>query len=174
MTRRSDGHDHYGSPKPAPADLGPLFGGAPAPEPVTHQVEVRAHLRSVSGQAPPSGRDRRDTALAGHEGREASAVALAYVREKLAELYRSRVRALPSFPEKHGVTADDADRILKEWPQFPRELLALPKQNWRGAIFTAKHWERTGRMVRSAREHLNATDLPVWRLRDDVERERAS
>jgi hypothetical protein len=106
--------------------------------------------------------------LAGHETRDASAKALAYVREKLAELYRSRVRALPSFPESHGVTADDADRILREWPHFPRELLELPKQSWRGAIFNPRMWERTGRMIRSTREHLNATDLPVWRLRDDA------
>lgn len=167
--------DHYGSRKPAPStDLGPLFGGTPEPEPVVHQVEVRAHLRSVPGERPATGAERRDAALSGHETREASARALAYVREKLAELYRSRVRALPSFPEQHGVTADDADRILKAWPQFPRELTELPKQNWRGAIFNPRQWEKTGRSSPAKRGHMNATTLPQWRLREDAQRERAS
>jgi hypothetical protein len=166
--------DHYGSARPAPVTDLPLFGGAPKPDPVTHQVEVRAHLRAVPGERPATGAERRDAALAGHETRDASSRALAYVRDKLAELYRSRVRALPSFPERHFVTADDADRILREWPQFPKELLELPKQNWRGAIFTRGTWERTGRLVSSKREHLNATDLPCWRLRDAAQREQAS
>lgn len=173
MGRRREA-DHYGSARPAPVTDLPLFGGAPEPEPVTHQVEVRAHLRAVPGERPATGAERRDAALAGHETRDASSRALAYVRDKLAELYRSRVRALPSFPEKHGVTADDADRILKEWPQFPRELLALPKQNWRGAIFNPRHWEKTGQSVPAKRGHMNATTLPLWRLRDAAQQERAS
>lgn len=172
MSRRES--DHYGSPKPAPVTDLPLFGGTPEPAPATHVVEVRAHLRSVAGEAPQSGRERRDAALAGHEARDASARALAYVREQLAELYRSRVRAMPSFPAKHGVTADDADRILRAWPQFPRELLALPKQNWRGAIFNPRHWEKTGQSVPAARDHMNSTTLPLWRLREHAQQERAS
>jgi hypothetical protein len=166
--------DHYGTRAPAPVTDLPLFGGAPEPEPVVHQVEVRAHLRAVPGERPPAGTERRDAALSGHETRDASSRALAYVREKLAELYRSRVRALPSFPEQHGVTADDADRILKAWPQFPRELAELPKQNWRGAIFNPRSWEKTGQSAPAKRGHMNATTLPLWRLRDDAQQERAS
>ena len=159
-SRRID-HDHYSPPK-APVDLGPLFGGEPAPAPVTHVVEVRAHLRTVAGERPPTGAERRDAALANQEAREASAKALAYVRAKLADLYRSRVRANAGT---QGVTADDADRILKEWPHFPRELAALPKQNWRGAIFNPRDWEKTGASITATRGHLNGTSLPLWRLR---------
>lgn len=172
MTARSsqavDAFDRPIKPVPESMDSLPLFGGAPVVEPVTHEVPVRAHMRAVPGEAPPSGRERRDAALAGHETRDASARALAYVREQLAWLYRSRVRALPSYPEKHGVTADDADRILRAWPQFPKELLELPKQNWKGAVFRTG-WVRTGRHVPSVRPHMNATDLPCWRPVDALE-----
>jgi hypothetical protein len=178
MTPRSsqavDAFDRPIKRAPESVDSLPLFGGSPEPEPITHAVPVRAHMRAVPGEAPPSGRERRDAALAGHETRDASAKALAYVRGKLAELYRSRVRALPSFPERHGVTADDADRILREWPQFPKELLELPKQNWRGAIFNPRQWEKTGQSVPATRDHMNSTTLPLWRLRSDAQQERAS
>lgn len=166
MTRRSHAHAEEFRRPSAPLEALPLFGGEPAPVPAKHVVEVRAHLRTIGGEGPPSGREKRDTALANQEAKGAAAKALAYVRGQLANLYRSRVRSSPFCLTDHGVTADDADRILKDWPQFPRELTELPKQNWRGAIFNPLDWEKTGISVPATRGHMNGTTLPLWRLRD--------
>jgi hypothetical protein len=141
---------------------------APATPAAIHVVPVRALVRRVRGDAPPSGAERRDAALSAHEQHEAKALALAYVREKLAGLYQERVSAALFLREDQtvvGVTADDIDAILHRWPEYPRELRDLPG-HWKGTVFRGGDWELTGQRIRSARAHMRATELPVWRVRD--------
>ena len=140
-------------------------------EPI-HVVPVRAHVRRVRGEAPPSGAERRDHALSAHEQHEAKAVALAYVREKLAELYEERKLAARWTGEEPHVTGDDADRLLREWSEYPRALASMGN-NWRGAIFNPRSWERTGHDVESTRPHMRSTRMACWRLRGEQARRSA-
>ena len=144
---------------------------SPSAEPI-HVVPVRAHTRRVRGEAPPSGAERRDAALSAHEQHEAKAVALAYVREKLEALYRERALASRWTGEEPGVTADDADRILREWPEYPRALATMGN-NWRGSIWRPSVWEKTGRSITAKRGHMHATSLPCWKLRGEQARRSA-
>ena len=181
MTRRSSGDEVEAARVRKPAvtvdDL-PLFGGepsepAPAEQPA-HLVPVRAHLRRVPGEAPPSGKELRDTALAAHEADEAKAVAIAYLRTELATLYHER-RNASLFGEARvpvGVTADDIDALLHRWSACPRVLHEIPG-HWKGAVFRGGEWTMTGERIRSARPHLRATELPVWALREDAARRSA-
>ena len=127
----------------------------------THQVEVRAHLRTVPGAAPATGAERRDVALEAMSEKDAVRLALDYVREKLVALYKSRQNWMPQ--DKHYCTADDADRIWLEWSRFPDEIKEA-NANWRGATFLSKGWKRIpGRTIRSTRDRMHATDLALWR-----------
>lgn len=126
----------------------------------THQVEVRAHLRTVPGPPPSTGAERRDAALEAMSEKDAVRLALDYVRPKLVDLYKSRVSWMRE--DKHWVTSDDADRLFREWARYPAELLT-GSNNWRGSLFAPKGWEKTGRRVQSARDHLHATELPCWK-----------
>lgn len=130
--------------------------------PITHRVPVRAHTRRVGGEAPPSGQQLRDTALADHAGDAAKATAIAYLREKLADLYRTRAATWPS-DQTPFVNADDSDRLLREWTHRPTALDDLKSQNWKGAVF-ARGFARTGTHQKSLRRHMRATDLPGWKL----------
>jgi hypothetical protein len=161
MTHRHDEHDHYGARRPDPSAqlAGTMFDTTPAePEPPVRRVPVRAHMRTVEGPPAPSGEERKAAALEQHELDALKRRAIVYVRAKLLELYRSRV----AWDPNPGVSADDAAKILDAWPDFPTELRAI-SGNWKGAIFAGKGWERTGRVVKSKRDHMNGTDLPVWR-----------
>ena len=169
MTRRRD-EDHYPA-RPAPTEDLPLFGGAPASEPVVHVVEVRAHLRTIPGDAPLTGRQRRDAALANHEADDAKRTAVTYLRAQLAALYRTRC-VDPTWRTDPFCSADDIEILLRNWAACPRILHEIPG-HWKGAIFRAG-WQQTGRSVNSVRPRMNATSLPCWRLRDDVEREGAA
>lgn len=126
------------------------------------RVPVRAHLRTVGGESPPSGKQLRDRALADHEGDAAKATAIAYLREQLGALYRSRAATWPA-DQAPFVNADDSDRLLREWSARPAALDALRSQNWKGAVF-ARGFTRTGTHQRSLRRHMRATDLPGWKL----------
>lgn len=132
----------------------------PPPVPArVHRTHVRAHLRTVK-HAPVPGAALRDRALASHS--PAVTLALDYVRRKLAELYRSRAATWPAERVPY-VNADDAARLLREWPECPREIHELGHQNWRGQIFR-KGFVRTGTSAPALRKHMRATDLPGWRL----------
>lgn len=174
MTRRRD-DDHYGNArKPAPVDDLPLFGGEPSEPAPTHVVPVRAHLRRVPGEGPPSGADRRDAALAAHEADEAKGTAIAYLRTELAKLYHER-RSASLFGEARvtvGVTADDIDALLHRWSACPRVLHEIPGL-WKGTVFRGGEWVQTGERIRSSRPHMRATELPVWALREDAARRSA-
>lgn len=135
-----------------------MFGAAPAL--VTHVVEVRAHLRQVAGAKPASGAERRDAALERMSEKDAVRAALDYVRPKLVELYKSRVRWMHA--SKHWISSDDADRLFREWPHYPRELLE-GSNNWRGSLFAQRGWQKTGERIQSTRERLHATELPCWK-----------
>jgi hypothetical protein len=132
---------------------------APAP---THEVSVRAHLRTVPGEAPASGAERRDAILAAHETDDVKRVALDYVRGKLAALYHERVLASRWTGEVPYVTADDADRLLTEWAQYPAELRAQGN-SWRGSIFKPGAWQKAGPDVPSTRDRMHATPIACWR-----------
>lgn len=160
----------------APVTDLPLFSNEPAPaEQPAHLVPVRAHLRRVPGEAPPSGTELRDSALAQHEADEAKRVAIEYVRGELAKLYHER-RNAALFGEVRitvGVTADDIDAVLHRWSACPRVLHEIPGF-WKGSVFDRGTWVQTGARVRSSRPHMRATELPVWRLRDDAARRGAA
>lgn len=126
---------------------------ASAPAPRVHRTHVRAHLRTVKGTPQPA--THREPSS------DAVALALEYVRGKLAELYRSRAATWPK-DRTPFVNADDAARLLREWPACPREAIDGP-QDWRGSIFR-KGWVKTGTYSPSLRKHMRATDLPGWRL----------
>lgn len=126
----------------------------------THEVEVRAHLRTVPGRAPATGAERRDAALEAMSEKDAVRLALDYVREQLITLYKSRQHWMPQ--DKRWVTSDDADKLLREWPRYPTELLGRPN-HWRGSLFKSKGWVLSGHSVPSKREHMNATTLPGWK-----------
>jgi hypothetical protein len=150
--------DHYGQ-KPVIADNGPLFD--------VHEVPVRAHMRTVKGAKPA---DALPGVMASFDADDSVQRAKAYVREKLAELYRERCNAFRMGAQsvEGYVTADDADRLLREWPQFPKDLLSRESQAWRGSIFRGGGWYKTGRHVNATRAHMNGTELPCWALRDAV------
>lgn len=137
-----------------------ILGGECAPEPV-RRTAVRAHLRRVKGSPPPSGAERRDAALSRHLEREAVRHARAYVRARLLELYRARAATDPNA----SVSADDADVILRAWPECPPEIFALRSQAWRGSLFTGGAWVRTGERIVSIRPGMHAHDYPTWRPR---------
>jgi hypothetical protein len=135
-----------------------VLGGALDASPM-HRTPVRAHMRRVKGDAPPSGRQRRDAALAKHEEDAAKRVALTYIRARLVDLYRSRLATNPDAT----VNADDADELLREWSACPAEVRALRSQNWRGKIFAARGWEKRGDTP-SIRPHMHATPIACWRF----------
>lgn len=136
---------------------------SPAP-PRPRRVPVRAHLRRVTGPAVPSGAELRDSALLQLEAKQAVQAAVAYVRPKLVALYQERAAR---DPEGAFVTADDVERILREWHRCPDEAKAEHgPQHWRGLVFRAKGWRQTGRTVPSLRPHMRATQLPAWRYTD--------
>jgi hypothetical protein len=139
--------------------IGEVESDTPAMRP--RRVPVRAHLRTVAGEAPPSGRQLRDAALADHEADEAKAAAIAYLREHLTALYQSRAATWPAS-ETPFVNADDADRLLREWAECPAAIYDLRSQNWKGAVF-ARGFARTGTHQRSLRRHMRATELPGWK-----------
>lgn len=123
------------------------------------RVPVRAHLRRVTGAEPAGGDERRDTALLKLEAKQATQRAVAYVRTQLRQLYRLRAMRSPDA----YVTADDVERILRDWPQCPDEAKASHgPQHWRGTVFRGPGWRHTGRTVPSLRPHMNATALPCW------------
>ena len=170
--------DHYSAPKPPSVQAqlrGTMFDAEPAPaEQPAHLVPVRAHLRRVPGEAPPSGSELRDAALSAHEADEAKATAIAYLRVELAKLYHER-RTAALFGEVRitvGVTADDIDAVLHRWSACPRVLHEIPGF-WKGSVFDRGTWVQTGARVRSARPHMRATELPVWALRTDAARRSA-
>ena len=144
----------------------PIGEAAPAPAP-QRKVPVRAHLRTVGGDAPPSGQERKAKVLDSHQAREVTHRCVAYVRAELRGLYRSRVIVSP-FASDHYVTADDVETILGDWADCPDE--AKPShgpQHWRGAVFRGKGWRQIpGRTVPSVRPHMNATALPCWEPTD--------
>jgi hypothetical protein len=144
-----------------PGGLALLRYEGEVPAPPMRRVIVRAHRRWVTGDAPPSGAERRDAALDTHERSAATRTALTYVRAKLAELYALRCR-IPTWKADPYVTADDVESILAEWAACPAEILELPTQKWRGQIFRTG-WKKTGGSVESTRPHMRATSLPCWR-----------
>src|SRR4051812_36838763 len=85
---------------------------AATPAPRVHRTHVRAHLRTVKGTPQPA--THREPSS------DAVTLALEYVRGKLAELYRSRVATWPAYRPAF-VNADDAAKILREWPECPQE-----------------------------------------------------
>ena len=141
----------------------------PRAEPI-HVVPVRAHVRRVRGEAPPSGAERRDAALSAHEQHEAKAVALAYVREKLEALYRERERD-PRWRLDPFVSADDIEIIIRQWAACPRAIHEMPG-HWKGAVFKGRTWEAAG-SVNSVRPRMHATPILKWRLRDEQARQSA-
>lgn len=148
------------SPKAKDVATLDMFGTS-SPALVTHVVEVRAHLRTVPGAKPASGAERRDAALDDMAGREPVQIALAYAREKLVALFKSRQSWMTG--DKHWVNADDADKIWRQWAQFPVELRDA-NANWKGSTFNAKGWKRIpGRTTPSLRDRMNRTDLALWR-----------
>lgn len=167
MTRPAFDENEHARVKVTPTlaadDLFASIDGALALE-LTHEVEVRAHLRTVPGAAPLSGEERKQLALVTLEGRKATQAALAYVRGKLAELYRSRLATWPAHRVAF-VNADDADRILRTWAYYPTSLKEKPNY-WRGSIWAKGQWEVVvGAEHPSLRPELNATSLPGWRLK---------
>jgi hypothetical protein len=130
-----------------------------APAPRVHRTHVRAHLRTVRN-AQPTGAALKDKALTLPPS-SAVAIALEYVRTKLAELYRSRASTWPKERTPY-VNSDDAARLLREWAECPREIHHLGHQNWRGQIFR-KGFTRTGTSSPALRKHMKGTDLPGWR-----------
>lgn len=171
MTRRPS--DHYGDRRSnaKPIEDLPLFGGTPAPEPVVHQVEVRAHLRSIPGERPATGAERRDAALSDHLADDAKRTAVTYLRTELEALYRTRC-VDPKWRTDPFVTADDIEHLLRHWAACPSVLHEIPG-HWKGSVFNRSTWMQTGRSVNSIRPRMNATSLPCWRLRDAAQ-ERAS
>ena len=140
----------------------PIAELAPAPKPPrARRVPVRAHLRTVAGAStPPTGAERRDTALLKLEAKEVTVAAREYVRAKLVALYESRTLTM----REPYVTADDVETILRDWPECPDEAKpAHGPQHWRGTVFRGRGWKQTGRVVPSLRPHMNATALPCWR-----------
>jgi hypothetical protein len=129
----------------------------------THRVPVRAHRRTVVGEAPPSGRQRRDAALRAHAGDSSLAEVRAYVRAQLTALYRQRTVAWAHKPERICVNADDVAEILEAWADCPPDIRSRPG-HWKGSLFAGREWEKTGTSVTSSRPHMHATLLPNWRL----------
>lgn len=162
MSRKSfDESEHNRTKKSEPLD------GLFAP---THEVPVRAHLRTLPGEAPPSGEDRRDTIMSEFDNDSAVQKAKRHVQRELATLYREREMAfrLGARSEIAYVTADDADAVLCRWPQRPKELDERGN-NWRSVIFRGGAWKRIrGKVVPSHRDRMHATDLACWELRQDV------
>jgi hypothetical protein len=131
-------------------------------EPSRRRVPVRAHLRTVRGQAGPTGAERRDAALEQHESRAVVQQCVAYVRDELRALHASRKAASPD-PSDHYVTADDVESVLRKWADCPDEAKHTHgPQMWRGTVFRGKGWRQTGAYVPSVRPHMNATALPCW------------
>jgi hypothetical protein len=153
--------------------VGDLFSAAntnptESSTPLTHEVPVRAHLRTLPGDAPPSGEARRDAVLEAFDGEDAVQVAKRYVQRELAALYRERDTAfrIGARSEIPYVTADDADAVLCRWPQRPKALDERGN-NWRGALLRGGGWYRiAGKVVRSHRDRMNSTDLACWALRE--------
>lgn len=143
----------------------PLFGGTPEAPPVTHEVPVRAHMRAVPGDAPPTGKELRAAALEAHEADEAKRSAVTYLRAQLAALYRTRC-VTPAWRMDPFVTADDIEQLLRHWSACPKVLHEIPG-HWKGSVFRAG-WVQTGKSVPSVRPRMHATTLPCWKLRDDA------
>jgi hypothetical protein len=135
-----------------------LLTGEPLDGP-TYRTPVRAYTRRVKGDAPPSGAERRNAALAQLEAKDAVKSAKEYVRAKLRALYDSRAAVDPA---QAFVTADDVEAILRDWPQCPAVLRRGP-QKWRGTVFAGKGWALTGRTVPSTRPEMRAHRNPAWR-----------
>lgn len=135
------------------------------PAPRIYHTTVRAHPRRVRGEPPTSGAALRDAALAKLAAAPSAKLALAYVRAKLADLYRSRAATWPAHQTPY-VNADDADRLLREWSECPPEIHAKGNQNWRGSIFRGKCWRLTGTSQPALRKHMHGTTIPGWRYVD--------
>jgi hypothetical protein len=150
----------------------PLFGGVPETPPVTHEVPVRAHMRAIPGEAPPTGKELRAAALEAHEADEAKRTAVTYLRAQLAALYRTRC-VTPAWRHDPYVTADDIEHLLRHWSACPAVLHEIPG-HWKGSVFARNSWVQTGKSVPSVRPRMRATILPCWRLRSDAQQERAS
>jgi hypothetical protein len=143
----------------APMLVGLILDTPPSPV-AARRVPVRAHLRRVTGSEAPTGAERKDTALVKHASRVVLHRAIEYVREHLRALYRERAAR---SSESAFVTADDVERVLREWSACPDEAKpAFGPQRWRGAVFRGPGWRQTGRTVPSLRPHMNGTALPCW------------
>lgn len=126
------------------------------------RVSVRAHLRTVGGEAPPSGHERKEAALDTLAARAVTQRMVAYVRGELRAIYRRRMALLG--PDAAHVTADDVEDVLRLWADCPKEgQPAHAKQFWRGTVFRGKGWRQLrGRTEPSRRDHMNATAMPLW------------
>ena len=165
MTRRT--HDHADDrTRPALASqlAGTMFAPDTQPAPVTHRVEVRAHIRTIDGPPPPSGAQLRQEALQKHETDRIKQIAIRHVRSALVALWVERDRDAIRWPIAY-VNADDVDRILRQWASCPRELHDLPG-HWKGAIFQGPTWQKlVGQDRPSVRPHMHGTNLPSWAVR---------
>ncbi len=128
--------------------------------PIVRRTEVRAHMRRVPGEPLPTGEERKKAALDAHDLNAHKRAAKEWVREELRKLYASRCNDRIRFPVPF-VNADDAKRLLDNWPQRPRELDAI-EGHWRGTIFK-KGFEHTGGRRPTVRDELKGTELPDWR-----------
>lgn len=141
---------------------------APPSPVVTHRVKVRAHRRTVRGPAGPTGEELKQAALDAHLARDVTAAARDYVRTQLAALYRTRVVWFAEQPDRWFVSAEDVADIIDAWADCPAEILALPSQKWRGAIFARGGWKQTGRRIVSKRPGMHSNDLPCWALVEEA------
>lgn len=163
MSRRSN-HAHADDfsrrvPRLEDQLAGTMFSPATEPAPPVRRVPVTAHMRTVSGAPAPAGETRRSSALEDHELQAIKRATIVHVRAQLLALYRSRAAG---GNRDAFVTADDADAILRAWPQFD-PVLRDGSQNWRGSIFAGKGWARTGQWVPSTRDEMNSHMNPCWR-----------
>lgn len=137
-----------------------LFTGQPIEvPPPKRKVEVRAHMRHVDGPPPLTGEERKEAALQKHEAKDEVREVLAYVREKLRQLYVTRCTFFPEVDQY--VTPDDADDILRQWSKMPVSVRD-GSQTWRGSLFREKGWQMLPHTVKSKRRNQNATRIAAW------------
>jgi hypothetical protein len=124
------------------------------------------HGTSATPQPPRDksrGERRKDWVLDEfHEKRHADR--LLFLREKLKELYRTRLKHVPPMerPSEVGVSADDAYKILEANANlgYLDDDEAKP---WFGSIFREQGWQRTGQWVPSLRDSNNGRLIPTWK-----------
>ena len=136
--------------------------GLPLP-PIVRRTSVRAHQRLIQGPPLPSGEQLKAEATAAHELNRVKMVAVEYVRDRLAELYRSRDNDPVRFPVPF-VNADDITTIVRGWAECPAVLHSIPG-HWKGSVFKKGFVKVRGLEHPSVRASAKGTSLPAWRVR---------